>query len=67
MKQRTTVKPMQRPLFYEPQLNSDLTSLSLPTAREEELKAAIAELLLTLVLDSADAATGGEYDAQVDA
>jgi hypothetical protein len=48
-------------------LNSGLNSLGLPTAREEELKAAIAELLLTLVLDSADAATGGEYDEQVDA
>jgi hypothetical protein len=58
---------MQRQLFYEPQLNSDPNSLGLPTAREAELKAAIAELLLKLVLDRAEAATGAEYDKQADA
>jgi hypothetical protein len=67
MKHRRKTKPMQRQLFYEPQLNSDPNSLGLPTARGVELKAAIAELLLKLVLDSADAATGGEYDEQADA
>jgi hypothetical protein len=67
MKRRRKTKQMQRQLFYEPQLNSDLNSLGLSTAREAELKAAIAELLLKLVLDSAEAATGVEYDEQADA
>jgi len=66
MKQRRNTKQMQRQLFYEPQLNSDLNSLGLPRNREAELKAGIAELLLNLVLDSADAATG-EDDEQANA
>ena len=49
MKQRRKTQQMQRQLFYEPQLNRDPNSLGLPTAREVELKAAIAELLLKVV------------------
>jgi len=67
MKSRRKTNQMQRQLFYEPQLNSNPNSLELPTAREAELKAAIAELLLRLVLGGADATTGGEYDEQADA
>lgn len=67
MKQRRKTKQMQRQLFYEPQLNSDPNSLGLPPDRVAELKAAIAELLLNVVLDSAQAATGAEYDQQADA
>lgn len=66
MKHRRNTKQKQRQLFYEPQLNSDPTSLGLPPVREAELKAAIAELLLKLVLDSAESATGAEYDEQAD-
>ena len=66
MKHRRNSKPKQGQLFYEPQLNSDLNSLGLPPAREAELKVAIAELLLKL-LDSAESATGAEYDEQADA
>ena len=58
---------MQRQLFYEPELNSEPISLGRPTAREAELKAAIAELLLKLVLDNVEGATGGKYDEQADA
>ena len=65
MKHRTNSK--QRQLFYEPQPNSDPNPLGLPPPREAELKAAIAELLLKLVLDSAESATGAEYDEQADA
>lgn len=67
MKHRRNSKPKQRQLFYEPQLNSDPNSLGLPPAREAELKAAIAELLLNLFLDSAESATGAKYDEQADA
>jgi len=67
MKHRRNSIQMQRQLFYEPQLNSDPSSLGLPPAREAELKAAIAELLLKLVLDSAESAKGVEYDEQPDA
>lgn len=67
MKRQTKTKQVQRQLFYEPQPNSETNPLRLPRAREAELKAAIAELLLKLLLDSADAATGGEYDEQADA
>jgi hypothetical protein len=62
MKQQRRPMQMQRQLFYESQLNSNPNSLWLPNDREAELKAAIAELLLNLVLDSSQAATGGDYD-----
>ena len=67
MKHRRNTKQKQRQLFYEPQLNSDPNSLGLSIAREAELKAAIAELLLKLLVDSGEAATGAEHDKQADA
>jgi hypothetical protein len=67
MKQRRKTQQMQRQLFCEPCETSDPNLLGLPTARQAELKAAIAELLLKLVLDSAEAAIGGECDEQADA
>ena len=67
MKHRRNTKQKQGQLFYEPQLNSDPNSLGLPPAREAELKATIAELLLKLVLDSAESAPGADYDEQTDA
>ena len=67
MKRRRITKQMQRQLFYEPQINSDPNSPGLSIAREAELKAAIAELLLKLLVDSGEAATGAENDEQADA
>ena len=66
MKHRRNTKQKQRQLFYELQLNSGPNLLGLPPAQAAELKAAIAELLLKLALDSAEGATGAEYDEQAD-
>lgn len=51
MKQRKKTKQIQTELFWEPKLNSDPIPLEVPTDRREELKKAIAELLLNVALE----------------
>jgi hypothetical protein len=51
MKQRKKTKQIQTELFWEPRLNNDPILLEVPVDRREELKKAIAELLLNVAIE----------------
>lgn len=63
MKQRKKTKQAQIELFCDLKLISDPIPLELPADRQEELKKAVAELLLTLALDNAEIGKEAEHDA----
>jgi hypothetical protein len=62
MKQRQTTKQIQTKLFFDLQLISSPIVLEMPAALRVELESLIAELLLNVALENAEAPRGGEYD-----